>query len=398
MDGIEQPTIEAPEPVRLGVLSWAHFMNDGCINYLPGILPLLLEHLSVPLALAGSLILALQGLGSLLQPVAGWWADRRGGRGFIIGGLALSVVGGSVLGMAPTYWILIGILVFAGLGNAAFHPQALAGARQLARNREGLTLSVFLVGGELGRSLWPTLAGLVVAWLGLRGLWVVALPGALTLVLLARMAPSLPARPSQPVGEAFRSQRPAVWALVGFVGLRALVSYGVSTFVPLLWHAKGGSLLGGASLITVMLGVGIAGNLAGGTLADRIGRRPVLVGSSVLSGLFLALFLLASGAWLWLLLGLLGMATFATAAVTMLVGQDLFPHHHSMASGLALGVGNAAGAAAVFLLGFVAGRYGLMAALWWIVALAFLGVPLALALPERPARRNGDGAPGSPAA
>ncbi|MGA9752551.1 MAG: MFS transporter [Acidobacteriota bacterium] len=370
---------------RLGVLAWAHFMNDGCINYLPGILPLLLERLSVPLALSGSLILALQGLGSLLQPVAGWWADRCGGRAFVVGGLVLSVLGGSVLGLAPDYWALIAILVFAGLGNAAFHPQALAGARQIAGKRAGLTLSVFLVGGELGRSLWPTLAGLVVAWLGLHGLWIVALPGALTVLLLARAAPSLPVRPAQPLGGAFRAQRAAVWALVGFVGLRALVSYGVSIFVPLLWHAKGGSLLGGASLITVMLGVGIVGNLAGGALADRIGRRPVLVGSSVLSGLFLALFLLASGAWLWLLLGLLGMATFATAAVTMLVGQDLFPHHHSMASGLALGVGNAAGAAAVFLLGFVAGRFGLHAALWSIVALAFLGIPLALVLPERPA-------------
>lgn len=386
MDETKTRDGEDRQIARLGALSWAHFVNDGCINYLPGILPLLLERLSVPLALSGSLILALQGLGSLLQPVAGWFADRRGGRAFVVGGLALSVLGGSVLGLAPSYWTLIAILLVAGLGNAAFHPQALAAARQIARRRAGLTLSVFLVGGELGRSLWPTLAGLVVAWLGLRGLWIVAFPGALTVLLLARVAPDLPARPSaQPLGAAFREQRGAVWALVGFVGLRALVSYGVSTFVPLLWHAKGGSLVGGASMITVMLGVGIAGNLAGGALADRIGRRAVLVGSSVFSGLFLALFLLASGAWLWLLLGLLGMASFATAAVTMLVGQDLFPHHHSMASGLALGVGNAGGAAAVFLLGFVAGRFGLEAALWSIVALAFLGIPLALALPERPA-------------
>ncbi|MGC8723341.1 MAG: hypothetical protein ACP5VF_05665 [Acidobacteriota bacterium] len=54
MDGTITSTTRELQVVRLGILSWAHFMNDGCINYLPGILPLLLEHLKAPLSLASA--------------------------------------------------------------------------------------------------------------------------------------------------------------------------------------------------------------------------------------------------------------------------------------------------------------------------------------------------------
>ncbi len=73
-------TTTAPS-ARLGLaaLTWAHFLNDGYINYLPAVLPLLLVKFHIEIALVGSLIFALQGIGSLLQPVFGLKADRVGG-------------------------------------------------------------------------------------------------------------------------------------------------------------------------------------------------------------------------------------------------------------------------------------------------------------------------------
>ncbi|MHB8940022.1 MAG: MFS transporter [Desulfobacteria bacterium] len=239
-----------------------------------------------------------------------------------------------------------------------------------------------MIGGELGRGLWPAVAGLLVTWLGLRSLWLFAIPGAITLLVLARFTPSLPSEPSQAVRSAWESHRGPILALVGFVGLRGMVSYGVVTFVPLLWHARGGSLIAGASFISVMLVVGIIGNFFGGVLADRIGRHPVIVGSSLFSALFLSLFLFSQGPWLWVSLAFLGIAVFSTASVTMLIGQDLFPKSHSMASGIALGVGNALGAVAVFGLGFVAARYGIDESLWWIAGLSLPGLPLTWVLPR----------------
>lgn len=370
----------------LGALAWAHFLNDGYINYLPAILPVLLEQLSIPLALVGTLVLAIQGFGSLLQPVLGWWADRTGGRRFVLVGLALSALGASFIGLAPSYWTLLILLALAGFGNSMFHPQTLAAARSLSHSRHGLRMSFFLIGGELGRGVWPSLASLLVVWLGLHSLWLLVLPGLVTVLLLSRVTPSLPPQPVGSFRNALSGGGSAILTLVAFVGLRSSTTYGVSTFVPLLWRAKGGSLLGGASLISVMLLVGILGNLFGGLVVDRIGRRPVLLASSLLSAIFLSLFMMASGPWLWVALGLLGVASFATAPVTMLIGQDLFPRSRSLGSGMALGMGNALGTLVVLVLGFVAARYGLEAPLWWIAAISLLGIPFALLLTRRPSR------------
>jgi FSR family fosmidomycin resistance protein-like MFS transporter len=370
--------------VGLGVLAWSHFLNDGYINYLPAVLPDLLKKLDIPLALVGSLVLALQGVGSLLQPFIGWGADRIGGRKFMLVGLGLSALAASLIGVAPSYGLLIGLLVVAGLGNATFHPQALATARSVAGDREGLRMSVFSVGGELGRGVWPAIAGVLVATLGLPDLWLFAIPGALTLLLIGRIAPRMEPRPRQAMQFNWADKRGPVLALVGFVGLRGMLAFGVATFAPLLWSERGGSLVGGATLISVMLIVGIVGNLGGGIIADRLGRRPVLLASSFFSAVFVVLFSFSSGPWLWVTLGFLGIAVFATAAVTVLVGQDIFPKNHSMASGIALGVGNALGAVVIFLLSeFFASSYGIDTLLRWFAGLALLGLPLAWMLPNR---------------
>ncbi len=370
--------------VALGALTWAHFLNDGYVNYLPGVLPAVLASFGIPLALVGSLVLTLQ-LAQFLQPVMGWLADRAGGRLFITAGLAMSTLGASLVGAAPGYAALLGLLLLASLGSTTFHPQAMSAARSLARRSHGLTMAVFLVGGELGRGVWPTVAGALVTWLGIRALGWLALPGILTVLLLPRAIPRLSPRPAAAVRIRARD-RGAVAALVAFVTLRNMLALGVVTFVPLIWHARGGSLIGGASLVTVMLVVGIAGNLSGGSMAESVGRRSVLVGSTVLSALLLFAFLLAHGAWLWITLGLMGVAVFAASPVTVLIGQDLFPDSRSLGSGVALGVGTSLGALGVFGLGFVAASHGLEAPLWVLLALTVASLVPAAAAPGETGR------------
>ncbi len=126
----------AEHPVAaLGALGWAHFLNDGYINYLPAVLPALLVLRHIPLSLVGSLILAVQGLGSLLQPLFGALADHLGGRRFVIAGLAVSAICASAVGLIGSYPLLIATLMLAGVGSAIFHPQALAQARAVGRGK-----------------------------------------------------------------------------------------------------------------------------------------------------------------------------------------------------------------------------------------------------------------------
>ena len=154
---------DRPHYSRLLGLSWLHFLNDGSANYLPGVLPAVLLALHQNTAMAGTVMSALL-IGQALQVVSGWFADYIGGRLFILAGVLGSNIAAMMIGLAPSMWALIPALVLIGVSNALFHPQALAGARRLSGQRLGLGMSLFLVGGELGRGIWPLVASLVVVY------------------------------------------------------------------------------------------------------------------------------------------------------------------------------------------------------------------------------------------
>ncbi|HZD66154.1 MAG TPA: MFS transporter [Acidimicrobiales bacterium] len=377
--GVRTPPTPARAPL-LG-MTWAHLLNDGAANYLPGVLPAVLVSLHAPVRLAGVLIAALT-VGQALQPVVGWVADRIGGRSLVVTGLLLNSLGGGLLGFAHRMGVLITLLLLIGIGNSFFHPQALAGVRSMLAGRRGLLMAVFLVGGELGRGLWPTVASLVVVHLGLSGLWVVALPGILTVPLLFRWAPPLPPRSRQGQRRRGRHRAWPLSLLIAYRSARALTTYALVTFIPILWHLRGGTLVEGASVITTMLVVGVIGNLGGGHLADMLGRRPVLVASAIATAALIVPVVILQGAAMWLSAGLLGIAMFLTAPTTVLIGQDLFPENRSMGSGIALGLANGIGAVLVLVIGLLVTSNGVEPVLWVVAGIGAASGVCGLVLPR----------------
>jgi len=375
----------ASEPLspraRLAGLSWAHFLNDGAANYLPGILPALLIQMNLSVALAGTIMAALL-VGQGLQPFFGLLADRIGGRVMVFAGLLGSSLGGALISVVDGPVFLIGVLVLIGISNALFHPQALAAVRRLSVARQGTAMSYFLVGGEIGRGVWPLLASWVVVSWGLGALWILALPAIITVPWLLRWAPSLPARAVGRAPIEWRRHAGPLSLLVGFCALRALMIFCLITFVPVMWAQAGGSLTAGASFITVLMVVGIVGNLAGGRLSDHYGTRPILVAAMAAACLLMLAFLQLSGVWLWLVLALLGIALFSTLPLTIVVAQDMLPENRSFGSGLALGLANALGAVGVMALGPVAQAWDASAPLWVAAAGGAVALVLALVLPD----------------
>lgn len=379
------PASALVQPARTGIqlatLTWSHFLNDGAANYLPGVLPAILISLHLTPALAGTIMAALL-LGQALQPFYGWLSDRIGGRVLIFTGLIGSTCGGALVGLAPSYTSLLLVLLIIGVTNSMFHPQALATVRQFAHRRRGLAMSVFLVGGELGRGIWPVLGSLVVIEFGLKALWILILPALLTLPFLRHHIPSLTTHPASKAPIVWRRHLPDLTRLVAFSTLRATVMFTLITFLPLWWHARGGSLVGGAALISTLLVTGIIGNLGGGHLADHIGRARVLFGATLLSTLLFAGILLVPGIWLWPLLGLLGISLFAILPLTIMLGQDCLPEKPSLGAGVALGLSNGLGALAIMGLGLLSERGGALGILWFGVGLSALSIILTPFLPR----------------
>lgn len=376
-----QAPMDRPFYARLSGLSWLHFLNDGAANYLPGVLPAILLNLHLQVSLAGIIMAALL-IGQALQVLTGWFADKLGGRLFIITGLLGTTLAGGVIGFAPNLWILIPILVVAGIASALFHPQALTGARTLSRSRQGFGIALFLVGGEIGRGLWPLLASLVVTGLSLHYLWLLAIPALLSVPWLWHTLPIQAPRHPDATPIAWNQHRSPLIILVGFSSLRALMIFGIVTYLPIIWREHGHSLVDASALISVLLVVGIIGNMAGGHLSDLLGRKRVIFSAIFSSTWLLALFLYVGGLAQWVVLGTLGITLFATLPVTILIGQDIFPENPSMGSGIALGVSNGLGAIALVLLGLVANHGSLLGILWVLVGVGAMASLLSLRLPR----------------
>ncbi len=367
---------------RLSVLSWAHFLNDGAANYLPGILPAILMQMGLSVSLAGVLMGALV-IGQGLQPLTGLLADRVGGRSFTILGLGVGSIAAAMVAFTPNLVSLGFVLIVLGTANSFFHPQTLAAVRRSSGDRHGLGMSVFLIGGEIGRGVWPLAASLLVTAAGLGSIWVLGLPGLLTLPFLWRATISLPPRPRGAAKVEWHAHMKPLSILVLFSGLRGVLLYAVTAYVPVLWNQRGGSLVGGAGFLTTLMIVGLIGNLIGGHLGDRGGRRRVIAIGMVITLLGMGAFMLVDGIWMWILIAIVGIGLFATFPLTIVVAQDIVPENRSFGSGMALGLANAIGALGVMALGPVAEAWSVPAVLWVSIVIGALSLPLLWFLPEK---------------
>jgi FSR family fosmidomycin resistance protein-like MFS transporter len=255
-------------------------------------------------------------------------------------------------------------------------------------------MSLFSVGGNLGFALGPVMVTPLVLGLGLRGTVFLAVPAALVAAVLARELPRLATFRSDGVRRlAAEGAVEAQWGpfarLGGVILFRTFVYFGLVTFVPLYYvavlHTSKGE--GNAALSLLLLG-GAVGTLLGGPLGDRIGRRPVLIGSLVVLPPLLVAFRMASGPLATAILVVIGAATISTFSTTVVMGQEYLPGRIGVASGVTLGLSIGLGGLSAPLLGLLADRYGVAAAIEAITVLPVMGVALALTLPGARRRRD----------
>jgi FSR family fosmidomycin resistance protein-like MFS transporter len=131
-----------------------------------------------------------------------------------------------------------------------------------------------------------------------------------------------------------------------------------------------------------MLLVGGLGTIAAGPLADRIGLRPVLIGSLLACPPLILAFILVGGVPGAIALAGVGCCVIGTFGVTMVMAQQYLPSRIGMASGLSIGLSIGLGGIAAVALGAVADSIDLRAALLVCAVAPVFGLALALLLPS----------------
>ncbi|HEV8339304.1 MAG TPA: MFS transporter [bacterium] len=378
------PTIDRP---RLLGISLAHFLNDFHLAWLAPLLPLLVVRFNLSLALAGLLGTILTTSSALSQPVFAFAADRLRRSVLAAVGPVMTVAAMSLVGILPTYGTLMAALLVAAAGTAIFHPQGAAAAGFHSGERLATGLSIFVAAGELAFALGPLYVSAVVQWQGLAWTGVAGLPGlllALPLALTALRWPTATPGHRGALWRALAAQGRMLFLLWVFVVMRSIVSIGFLTFLPLLLtREQGASLVQGGTAVFLFGGIGAAGGVMGGVLADRIGRRSVLGLSFGLSAPLLALFLVLPSVWRMGLLPLAGITLYLSAPVTIVMAQEGLPQHASLASSIVMGLAWGIGGLSLTPLGAIADVIGLRAALLSILTLAVVGLAAVAALPKQ---------------
>ena len=375
----------------MAALSSGHMAVDFAGGVLPALLPFLVVEWDLSYTYAGGLILASALAGSLVQPLFGLWSDRRGAVWLLPAGVAVGAVGMGLAALSPSYWWVVLFVVVSGLGTAAYHPEGSKFAAYASGRRRASGMSLFSIGGNLGYSLGVIVTTPIVVALGIEGGALVVVPCLAVAAMLLWLVPFLlslvPERTEATRAAEGEDRHGAMALLLGVVTVRSVAWFGLITFVPLWEVSIGNSEEYGNLLLSIMLLAGAAGTLVAGQLADRFGRRPILLASNLVVPPAIAVFVLAGGAAGAVALVLVGMTVVGTFGVTMVMSQEYMPRHIGMASGLSIGLSIGLGGIAAVFLGAVADAVDLEAALWICAAVPLVGVALTLLLPPTGARR-----------
>jgi FSR family fosmidomycin resistance protein-like MFS transporter len=366
----------------------AHFIHDSFSAFVAPLLPVIQERLGTGYAATGGLSVFMQ-IPSLLNPFIGYMADKVSLRYFIILAPGLTATLVSSLGIFHNYVVLALLLFTAGISIAAFHAPAPAMVARLSGRRVGTGMSLFMAGGELGRTLGPLLVVTGIGWWGAEGIWRLAIIGWFCSAILYFRLRNISASPVAKTSGSLREIWPRVWRfflIIIWIGLaKAFLSVAVTTYLPIFMRDVHNTnlWLAGVSL-SILEGAGVAGALLTGTLSDRLGRHRILLIVLAIAPLFLIAFLYAPGWLVFPLLIGLGLTVISPTPVLLALIQDHFPENRAMTNGIYLTINFLMRALAIWVVGALADQYGLGTAYLWSGIAAMLSVPGVFFLPQKP--------------
>ena len=373
----------------------AHTLHDGLSDLTYVLLPLLAQTFGLSLAQVGMIRAAHRTAMAAFQIPAGLVAERFGERNLLVIGTAMAGAAFVGLGYAQGFWMILTALFFAGVGSAVQHPLCstiISNAYPEAGRRTALgtynlfgDVGKFAFGGLLSLLLMTGLPwqGPVVAY-GLIGLAVAGL----AFFWLAGFQAATAKKPAEQIetstkGWGIRNRR-GFFALCLIEIIDSSTRVGFLTLIAFLLIDKGLSTGWATLAVPLILVGGMAGKLACGVLAERVGIIRTIIITEIVTGVGIFAAVALPGVAAALLLPLIGVALQGTSSVLYATIGDLVERERlPRAFGLFYTLGSLCGIAAPLGYGLVGDHLGVDNAITLMGIAIFLTLPLCAVL--RPA-------------
>ena len=321
-------------------------------------------------------------------------------RGHVLAGsIGLMGFGYLIIGLAPSYYVILVALGFAAAAGSVWHPPALGILSQRFPERRGFFISLHRSAGNIGETIAPLAFGLllaVVAWQALLlGVFPIAFFVAVSIWIFLKKVGG--EKQTAVTGEerSLKEQLASVGKLFkirGFVallfvgGVRGVADNAVLLFLPIyLRQELSMGPIGIGIHVSLITAIAIVSGPLFGSLSDKMGRGPVIflimASSTVVASLMIVF---NEGITLAILVALAGVFMFAVNSLTQAGSMDVAEGQNLEGSmvGLLWGVNALFGAASPVILGVLTIAFGIE--IFFIYAAIFyaVGTVAALALPE----------------
>ncbi|KKO55042.1 MFS transporter [Paenibacillus sp. DMB20] len=353
-------------------ISFVHLFNDSIQSVIPAIFPILKDNLLLTFTQIGWISFAINFTSSIIQPVIGYAADRKPTPILLPIGMCFTFAGVFILAYAGSYiWVLFSVVLI-GLGSATFHPEGMRVAHMAAGMRKGLSQSIFQVGGNAGQSLAPLLTRYIFVpfgQIGALGFTIVAAAGIVVQSYVARWYKQMldsgytfkkraQARLMDP------ARRKSIWnatmVLVILVFVRSWYGAAISSYYAFyLMDAYKISIDDAQIYIFLFLASGALGTFFGGPLADRFGRRNMIMLSMIGTAPIAIVLPFATPFWAAVLLLIGGFILLSSFSVTVVYAQMLHPGNIGTVSGLITGFAFGMGGVGSLALGNFGDAWGI---------------------------------------
>jgi FSR family fosmidomycin resistance protein-like MFS transporter len=341
--------------------------------------------LSLSYTQAGSLS-AITQLPSLLNPIIGYLDDKVSLRIFVILAPAITATTMSCLGIAPNYPSLVILLFITGLSISAFHAPAPAMIARASGNQVGRGMSYYMAAGELGRTVGPLLASWGLLTFTLGKMYPIAILGWLASLAIFIRFKGLPIHVEKQTS--FREILPTAsrlfLPLIGIIFFRSFLITGLGLYLPTLLEGEGATVWKAGTTLAIYQFAGVIGAVLGGTISDRLGRKPVLFIISLLAPIMVLGFLYSRGWMTMPVLILAGLFGLSSQPITLAIVQDQLPNHRSAGNGFFMAISFICLSLSAVGIGMLGDRIGLRQALLWTAISGLLVTPLVLLLPRSP--------------